>query len=955
MDLPSTPTFLFTDIAGSTRLWEKDPGAMAVAVADHDGLLHSAVEQNGGMVFKGLGDGICAVFGSAADGLAAACDGQLGLQAHEWGAAGPLRVRMALHSGPAQTRGGDFFGTTVNRVARLLVTAHAGQVVMTEATAELVEEGLPTDTGLSDLGMHRLKDLSRPERVFQLNHLDLPGEFPTLRSLDAHLGNLPYRLTEFIGRDEEIAAVQDLVTGHRLVTLSGPGGIGKTSLALRAAAEIIDEFADGVWLVKLAALTDDVQIPGAIAGLFGIEAAPAQDPTNLLVRELAGKKTLLILDNCEHLVDGVAKLTDTLLRSTREMRVLATSREPLRIDGETLYRLPSLDLPDEDAPPDEAGEAAAVALFLDRAQLVRPGFVLNGDGPAVVDICRRLDGIPLAIELAAARMSTLTIPQLAERLDDRFRVLTRGSRAALPRQQTLQAAVDWSHDLLTEPDQVLLRRLGVFGGTFTAAAAEHVCGFEPLEPFEVGDRLDRLVETSLVAPPEPDSGRYRTLETIRAYARLKLDTARETETTMQRLADYLLGAGPPTHDGIPQSDVAEWVQWRADEIDNFRSALQWARSTGEGTVCGELAVELANYLTFAGLARESEICFESALDLLGDEPAPLRLRLLSLLAGSVAESNNPTRARALIDAVRRDAEELADEATAAVALLRDAQLTYSEGNLELALTRNSEAADRLQAAADPRFESTVAIGIEILGHLGRYDEAETLIDRLDSDWVWAGKGYANHRANAFRGSVANVRGDYAKAIGLFQSCIESARPFGQYEIGGMMLQLALAEFGSRNYPAAHHLFQEAESLLSELFGGSGGSFWLAVLALIELHHQGPRAAVSLLRDALDIAASPSEIPGREPVLVAVSEAAEMGGQPDEAAILLAAGQAARELVVGLVPSHPIRECRKRVEEQLHRTLSAGELEALFDEGKSLSYDEAAQRAHDLLDKLTAEV
>ena len=471
-DLPTGEvTFLFTDVESSTALWEEQPEAMAVAVAEHDELLHRTVEANGGVVFKGLGDGICAVFASALGGVTAAQEGQHRLLSHAWSTSKSLRVRMAVHTGVAELRGGDYFGTTLNRTARLMGTAHGGQVVLTQAAASLVDHELRAGTSLLDLGMHRLKDLGRPEHVFQLKHPGLPDEFPSLRSLDLYGGNLPHRATEFIGRDGEIAQVGELVATHRLVTLRGTGGIGKTSLAIRAAAEIVEDFPDGVWLVELAPLTDDAQIPGAAAGLFGVEASGSEDVAEALIRHLTSVETLLILDNCEHLIDGAAAFADMLLRGTERVRVLATSREALRIGGEAIFRVPSLRLPAADSDPAGVAGAEAVALFTDRARLVRHGFAIDDTNTAaVIEICGRLDGIPLAIELAAARLDTMTVAQVAECLDDRFRVLTRGSRVAMPRQQTLEALVDWSHDLLTESDQILLRRLGVVGGSFTLSA-----------------------------------------------------------------------------------------------------------------------------------------------------------------------------------------------------------------------------------------------------------------------------------------------------------------------------------------------------------------------------------------------------------------------------------------------------------------------------------------------------
>jgi predicted ATPase len=800
--------------------------------------------------------------------------------------------------------------------------------------------------------MHRLKDLSRPEHVYQLDHPDLAAEFPSLRSLEWYRGNLPHRLTAFIGRESDIAQVGSLVASHRLVTLAGTGGVGKTSLAVRAAAEMIEGFGDGVWLVELAALTDGSQIPGAVAGVFGVEASPSQDLTAVLARHLAPLETLLILDNCEHVIDGAARFVDTLLRATVDVRVLATSREPLRIDGEAMLRVPSLQVPSADAAFDDFVGVEAVALFVDRARLVRPGFAVDDtNAGAVIEICRRLDGIPLAIELAAARLDTMTVTRVTECLDDRFRVLTKGSRAALARQQTLEALIDWSHDLLDEPAQILLRRLGVFGGSFTVDATEQVCGYDPLEPPRIIDRLDRLVETSLVMSPDAPSMRYRMLETIRAYARHHLDLIDETEETMRRLAVYLLEAGPATCDGVPQGDYVEWLRWRTEEQDNYRAALEWACAANDGPLCGSLAVEFYAYLVASSLVDEADAWVDCALGLVGEEPTPLRLRLLGKLLLSAANFGNTSRVRTLSGIIRSDAEALGDDVAAARALSFEADIVAWEGDLESGLALITEAAERLLAAGDVAFESTVVVGIEILSALGRYDEAEAMVDRLESERTSLhGETAGSYRARAFRGTVANYRGDYDRAAELFRSCVEAAREVGPLEHGAMLIQQGRAEFGRHNYPIAHELLSEGFSLWPD-DSGSIAIWFQTVPALIKLETQGLHAAAPCLREALAIAAAPDCVLDREEALTAIGEAALAAGEAGEAAVFHAAAIAARERIPGLVPDQWTRTSHDRTMEQLQQTLQSEDLQQLIDEGRSLTYEEAAERARTFLDEI----
>ncbi len=488
-----TATFLFTDIEGSTRLWERAPEAMREALARHDALLREAVEAHRGHVFKTIGDAFCAVFAAAPDALVAALAAQRelagmvvraasevsGTAAEEMG----LRVRMAVHAGTAQARDGDYFGPTLNRIARLLAVGHGGQVLLSQAACDLLGDALPSQAGLRDLGSHRLKDLQQPEHIYQLLHPDLPADFPPLRSLSPETTNLPVQLTSFIGREKEMEEIKRLLSRTRLLTLTGSGGCGKTRLAAQVGADLLADFADGVWLVELAAIADPALVPQTVASTLGIREEPGQRLLETLQQHLKPKSLLLLLDNCEHLSAACAQLAETLLQACPNLRILASSREALGIAGELAYRVPSLSLPElPRLPSAEAALVPALArceatrLFVERAALSYPGFALTEqNAPAVAQVCVRLDGIPLAIELAAARIKVLSADQIAARLDDRFRLLTGGSRTALPRQQTLRALIDWSYDLLSEAERTLLRRLSVFVGGWTLEAAEAIC------------------------------------------------------------------------------------------------------------------------------------------------------------------------------------------------------------------------------------------------------------------------------------------------------------------------------------------------------------------------------------------------------------------------------------------------------------------------------------------------
>ena len=617
--IPSgTVTLLFTDIEGSTRLWEAAPDRMAVALRTHDALVRAAIEQSGGYVFKTVGDAFCAAFWTAEAAVAAALSAQRSLGSQDWPTHRPIRVRMGLHTGACEERDGDYFGPVVNRIARLEAVAHGGQVVLSAITAELVSGSLGagslgTGTGLRDLGLHRLKDLGRPEHVFQLEAPFLEAEFPPLSSLDNPElpNNLPSVVNAFVGRDRELAEVRTLVRSSRLVTMTGAGGSGKTRLALQVAAELLDSTADGVWFVDLAAVTDDGQIPAVVAAVLGLPDQCGPDLGDAVVDALSDQDALILLDNCEHLIDAAAKFCEQVITRCPRVCVLATSREPLGIDGERVYRVPSLSLPPADAESAaDLSRSDAVRLFAERAKLHDPGFSLDErSAPLAATLCRRLDGIPLALELAAARMSSMSLRQITERLDQRFRLLTGGSRNAMPRQQTLQATVDWSFGLLTSPEREMLTRLSVFAGGFDLPAAEAVCrpgSAGRADTLDVLDQLGSLVDKSLViADRTPESVRYRLLETIRQYSAQELvRTAgdRETQQVRDLHAAYFLALAQTARPALTGHEQAVWLRRLDLEWDNLRAVFLHLEAGGRTEDVLRLGVALERFAITRGYA-----------------------------------------------------------------------------------------------------------------------------------------------------------------------------------------------------------------------------------------------------------------------------------------------------------------------------------------------------------------
>ncbi|MGH3901975.1 MAG: ATP-binding protein [Pseudonocardiaceae bacterium] len=631
-----TVTFMLTDIEGSTRLWESAAEAMSAAVTRHYELLDAAIALHSGVrpLEQGEGDSVVGAFARASDAVAAALDVQRAFDSEAWSEGVSLRLRIALHTGEAQLRDeGNYFGPVVNRCARLRAIAHGGQVVVSRTTRDLVLDQLPDNAQFTDLGVQRLRDLGRPEHVFGLVHPDLPDKFPPLRSLDTVPNNLPGELTSFVGRRAELARIGDSLERARLLTLTGSGGCGKTRLALQTAADTMDRHPDGVWWVELARLEDATLVPAAVIGALGLREVPGRTLLDTLIEHLRARRTLVVLDNCEHLLAACAELADALLRTCASLTILATSRAPLGVPGEITWRVPSMSLPAE--PRRKLIEAMrlsdAVSLFIDRATQVHPNFAITAaNAPAVAQICHDLDGIPLAIELAAARVRVLAPAQIARALSDRFRLLTGGARTVMPRHQTLAASIDWSHDLLDDGERAVLRRLSVFAGGWTLDAAEQVCSGKGIDRYDVLDLVTGLIDKSLITTDDQGpQTRYRLLETVRQYATARLVDAGEVDDLRDRHLAYHLGlveTAEPQVVGAGRDDPV--LHSLATELPNLRAALDRAAATDPNAGL-RLVDALTLFWLFTGRYREGDTAYARALDAASEEPTPLHGRVLA--------------------------------------------------------------------------------------------------------------------------------------------------------------------------------------------------------------------------------------------------------------------------------------------------------------------------------------
>jgi predicted ATPase len=575
-------TFLFTDVEGSTRRWEADADGMRLALAAHDEVLRGAVEAHGGFLFKHTGDGVCAAFASPRSAVDAAVAAQRGVG---------LPVRVGLATGEAELREGDYFGAVLNRAARVMAAGHGGQVLLDGTTA-----GLCSSIDLMALGPRRLRDIAKPVDMFQVLAVGLRSEFPPLATLDATPGNLRPQTTSFIGREAELAELQEALKAHRLVTLTGVGGVGKTRLATEVAARLADEFPDGVWLFELAAVTDPAAVPDAVAAVLGITQQRGKSLTDSVAAALEGRVRLLVFDNCEHVRDAAGDLVEAILAHSATVRVLATSREGLGVADEQLWLVPSLAV--------GAGiDSAAVALFVERARSVASRFSVStaDEAAAVVEICRRLDGIPLAIELAASRMASMTASEVRERLDQRFRLLV-GSRRGLERHHTLRHAVAWSYDLLDDAEKSLLERCAVFAGGFDLQSACAVGGFDGSDDYAVLDLLDALVRKSLlVADRSSGRTRFSMLETIRQFAEEQLVAGGEATEVRTAHARYFAGREADILALWDSPRQREAYTWFTAELANLRTAFRWAADQGDLDV----AAAIASYAALLGVVIDN--------------------------------------------------------------------------------------------------------------------------------------------------------------------------------------------------------------------------------------------------------------------------------------------------------------------------------------------------------------
>lgn len=779
-------TFVFTDIEGSTRMWEDFPDRMGPNIERHDGLLKEAIEREGGQYVKGTGDGILAAFSEPASALQACIAAQHRLASAQWDAIPGIKVRMAIHFGDAEPRDGDYFGPTLNRLARLLAIGHGGQILASE-TYTAVLHRMPEGVQLRPMGPHRLKDLGTPMTVFQVDSPGRPTEFPPLRSLSLARTNLPTSLLTFLGREQELETVGALVAGHRLVTLVGSGGVGKTRLSLQAGSEALDAQPDGVWVADLTQANDLGGAATAVLDALQEVAEPNESPRDAVLRHLAPRRLLLILDNCEQVVDNAASLARDILAGAPGVRVLAASREPLGVPGEQIYRVPNLQVPSPRAGFGEIASSPAVALFVERARRADATFVLDSESAKSVSaICRRLDGIPLCLELAAARVGTMPLVRIASRLDDAMRLLSAGPRGYLPRQQTLQALIDWSYRLLHPLEQRLLSRLAVFGGTFTLDLAVRALQDLEMDEWAIEDGLASLVQKSLLATDfERGEGAYRLMNTIGAYASHQL---RESGEERRMRGNHLRVIAEASGEALakPQSEMLQ----RLDDLgENARKALSVALAGDEEALALGLAIAVA--YKFHWLARGHYTEARHWLDQIERRKAKPSEALaeaqsllgsLCLMQGDLAPAHGAyTRALETLEAVGNT------ERRAGI-LANLGNLSTEAGDFDQARRWFAEAQASLSTHPDPKVEVALCNNMGRLNHAtGRFDEAKAFFERALTMWERVGDRLRVATVLNNLGAVAFDGNDLDGAKARYTEALDVAEDIGERRMTSICL------------------------------------------------------------------------------------------------------------------------------------------------------------------------
>jgi predicted ATPase/class 3 adenylate cyclase len=902
-----TVTMVFTDIEGSTALLQSLGDRYPEVLADHNRLIRETFARHDAFERGSAGDGLYFVFASAREAVQAAIDAQLALAGHPWPDGAAVRDRMGIHTGEPRNATEGYVGLDVHRAARICSAGHGGQILISQTTRDLIAEDFRPPLGIVDLGAHRLRSLDGPaQRLYQVTGPGLAGDFPPPRTGDAPRNNIRLEVTSFVGRDREIAQATRMLDQSSLLTLTGSGGVGKTRIGMRLARTLLDQFEDGTWIVECGNLSDPSFLLPSVVSAIGLSDPAGRSLLSTIIDQLKGKRLLLVLDDCDPVLTAAAELAEGLVRVCSTVRIVVTSREALGVPGEAILPIASLATPASGSTiaASELGSIDACRLFVERAQAVQPGFELTDQNArSVAQLCRRLDGIPLAIELAAARVRALPVEQIASRLDDRFRLLTGGSRTSVARHQTLRATIDWSYDLLTEPERAVLRRLSVFAGGASLEAAESVCAGDPVDAMDILDLLGRLVEKSLVfTDPTSSEAHFRLLETVREYARARLVEADEGDPTLRRHRDLFLAlvdeASPAFFHG---PEPVDWLRRIDDDHEDVRAALEWCLDQpGEARSGLRIAAGLWRYWEIRGDLTEGRAWLERMLEAVGDETSALRADALTG-AANLAFMQGDLRAAA---ALQRGSLEIQRR-------MGDPQgVAYAANNL---------ANTSVQLGDNARARELYEEAISITRDLGDV------------------RGVAFGSINL--ADVAAREGDLAAAQSLEEEILASIRRLGDRWTEAFALD-AFARTARRagQHERARTLHIEALAILEELGDRRGVARVLTQLAELALTDgDGPRAR-GLLRQSLAIRQELGDMPGLASAMESLAGAVAPE-DPEAAARLDGAATSLRESIRAIVPPRTAAAHDQQLAD-LEARLGSDRFETARREGRLMTPNEA---------------
>jgi len=937
-------TFLFTDIEGSTKLAQNFAESLPHSLEIHHSILKGAIESNGGFVFEIIGDAFCAAFENAADAVLASQKAQLDLNSQKWKDA-VIKVRMGIHRGNAEWNGKRYMGyITLARTQRVMSAAYGGQVLISvDAFNQL--SGVE-DKGISfrDLGERRLKDLIQPVKIFQLISKDLPSDFPPLNTLDARPNNLPVQLTSFIGRKSEIEKVKELLVNTRLITLSGPGGAGKTRLALQVAADVIDDFANGVWFVELAPLIDPLEIPQEILKELGIKEESKKSLDETLIANLREKEILIVLDNCEHLIEACAVLTERLLKSCPKLKIIATSREAMKCSGEQIHQVLSLETPNpkDELSAERLAQYESVRLFIERALIVNPKFRVNNENaPAIAGICSQLDGIPLAIELAAARIKTLSAEKIYERLNNSFSLLTGGKRTALPRQQTLRALIDWSYDLLTDNEKILWRRLSVFNDGWTLESAEEICPDIKINPEEVFDLLGALVEKSILIFDE-ENQRYGILQTLKRYGEEKLKESDDEKIMFSHHLFHYMELAETAEVSLEGPDAQTWLDRLEKENGNLESAIEWAVKNGEHEQAFRLTGSLGIFWDIRGYFSVGMRLFDNVLDSPGEVSKPVKAKTLSRAAAIALNLGDYRKALKLYEDSFSLYHELNDKAGIASSLRNMGIVSYEQGDYEKARKLLEEHLSLCTAGSDKK---STARTLNYLGNItydqGDYLQARKYHERSLELREESGnkRGIASSLNNL--GNVAYNLGEFESSQKLYEQSLEIKREIGDKKgISTSLHNLGILMSFKADYKQAQAFFEESLELERSIGDKTGIAETLYELGNVEYKQEDFKQAQKFYTESLRLRQDIGNKLGIVYCIMSLAYIEGVKGSSKQAARLLGFVDEALRSMNTVFEKAELMQYEQAVR-ILNEKLSDEEISMFREEGKKLTIEEAA--------------